>query len=580
MKTENRKDYFAVLKTAKNLLDSEEHVTSLEHQLHTRMYNSAFCALLLSEYHCRLEEIGNKIIISDGAQEYSCPAGITRQIIRTDYDEILAKCYAAAEAVPSSSFEEVFKITPDMDFSFDGYAFDSEVLDLSSGSSEDTSSVERESEPVLSSPTAIPSVAEAAHPEKDDPGEKETTTAIPFSIHSNPGPQFSFNHFYSDDDEDDEDPAGTMNTPLGTPSRDAQENADHPVISLYRTQEESRENEEDDYTSEDDSRSDAPSLFKPKWEINEEEPQEDRSAAFNPAPVKKESVKEKKARFSLFGFGKKHAEQDKEPAPIEEEIHEAEPDPQSFSPSLFQPKVNIREFAPEPVVLKEEEPKNNITYKPEEPKRDHSHDSGDLLMHRHIVTLKKRLGSDTIGPYRFTFWPTNVPDSPERSFAEMLVHVIDDTNKTENLLVFDRNHSKQTMKFDGKEMNVYGIWENGSFESHISLAGQTASMFDLVETIDKSGPEQPTNAFLSQFRLEKKGQPKHFIVPFSKSNRGEQNIPIVGYAEIKGVRHALKRMEGNTLKYIYDGRTKVITGHFEQGQFVFDVDTLSEIYSD
>ena len=524
MKTENSGKYLEIMKSSRHLIDSESGVTSLEHQLHTRIYNSSFCSLLLCGSHCDYREIGNRLVITLAGVEYPCPVQIVKQILRERYDEITSKCLnAPAEKSEAASFEKVFNVTKDMDFDLENYDFS---LPEITESSVDVTLTSAEQDPatavigsVLSSPAALPGHADALSPER--------------------GPKLIREDFA------EQLPADTAGVTEETSSAfTPASRSGITSVELMAVPSEVKE-----------------PRFHAKWELSET------------GSGTSSSVPSKEKRFLFWPFDrKKNVEPASDPETDQETVRNSEPSVKR--PFVrFQPKASFANAFPEPVVLPaEEKPQIALSLHSPAPLRDYTHDSGELFMHRHIVTLKKRLGSDMIGPFRFTFWPTCIPDSGN-GFAEMLVHVIDDAGKKEELAVLDKQQHEKIFSFDGKELKAYGIWNNGTFESHISLCGPTASIFDLVEDVKVSLPEKMTDNFLSQFRLEKKGQPKLFIVPFSSSNRGEQTIPIIGYAEVKGVRHALKRMEGNTLKYTYDGRLKIVTGHFDLGRFTFSTDS-------
>lgn len=201
------------------------------------------------------------------------------------------------------------------------------------------------------------------------------------------------------------------------------------------------------------------------------------------------------------------------------------------------------------------------------------HDGGKVFTHVHTITLKKQFGSSSAGPYRFIFWPLCIVEmQSKKMWADFLVHVTDQ-NGNEILLCTDGVYKELNVKVDGKEFNVYATWRNGIFESHISPHGKTASIYTIKDEIYKEEPEEAEHdSFLDQFRFERKGQPKHFIVPFKNNNRGELNIPIVGCVELNGKCYPLERRDENTLRYRYHGSDKVIRGHWEKGTFKFSVE--------
>lgn len=210
---------------------------------------------------------------------------------------------------------------------------------------------------------------------------------------------------------------------------------------------------------------------------------------------------------------------------------------------------------------------------PEDKTASYNHDGGMIFTHIHQVILKKQFGNSSVGPYRFIFWPLRIVEmQSKRTWADFLVHVTDQ-NGNEMLLCTDGVYKELIVKVDGKEFNVYATWTNGVFESHISPYGKTASIFTIEDEVFKEEPEDAArDSFLDQFRLERKGQPMHFVVPFKNNNRGELNIPIVGCVELGGKRYPLERREENTLRYRYHGNDKIIRGHWEKGLFKFTVE--------
>ena len=205
--------------------------------------------------------------------------------------------------------------------------------------------------------------------------------------------------------------------------------------------------------------------------------------------------------------------------------------------------------------------------------RDYTHDGGVLFHQVHKVVLKKKFGSDAIGPYRFVFWPIWIYDKfVGTKLADFLVHVTDPEGN-EQVSCTEGNMKELIIKIDGKQFKVFATWNSGVFNSMVRLDGRTDSMFQIDDEVNKEEPEDNfSNTYLDQFRLERKGQPKHFIVPFKNNNRGEKNIPIVGYVEVNRKRYPLERRDGNTLSYRYSGGERIIKGHWEEGTFKFTVE--------
>lgn len=210
---------------------------------------------------------------------------------------------------------------------------------------------------------------------------------------------------------------------------------------------------------------------------------------------------------------------------------------------------------------------------------DYSQDGGELFAHIHSVTLKPRFGDVVLSTARFIIWPTRIIEMyPGRTFADILVHVTDKDGVEFVRCTNGEEKRLHIVTSDQKEFTVYGIWDNGEFTSYVTLAGKTESQNRMEVELYKQVPEHAvTDAFLDQFRQERKGQPSHFIVPFKAQNCGEKNIPIIGYVEIDGKKYPLERREGNRLRYRYRANDKAIHGHWENGAFTFQLDDATLI---
>lgn len=251
------------------------------------------------------------------------------------------------------------------------------------------------------------------------------------------------------------------------------------------------------------------------------------------------------------------------------------------APSLFTPRVPVAQpDVPEPVVIKDDwSGKTEAVFDAEEPKTaDYTHDGGVLFHHVHKVVLKKKFASSSVGPYRFVFWPIWIYDRfVGRKFADFLVHVTD-PNGNEYISCTEGDLKELLPEFDGIQFKVFATWHDGVFESKVALNGRTDSIYRIEEEVYKEEPEENfSNSYLDQFRLERKGQPKHFIIPFKNNNCGERNIPIVGYVEVKRKRYPLERRDGNTLSYRYSNGERIIKGHWEQGTFKFTVEDANRL---
>lgn len=213
----------------------------------------------------------------------------------------------------------------------------------------------------------------------------------------------------------------------------------------------------------------------------------------------------------------------------------------------------------------------------EKNEKEYTHDGGALFRHVHQVLLRKQFGTDSIGPYRFVFWPCKIPDNDSREgWADILVHVTG-PDGSELIACTDNKIRELHLNLGSKDFKVFALWNNGDLETNVTLEHKTASMFMLCEEVQVNKPELPlTDKYLEQFRFEQKGQPKHFVVPFKTNNRGEKNIPIVGYVELDTKRYPLERRDGNTLRYRWNSNEKVIQGQWRNGKFHFLVeDTIS-----
>ena len=316
---------------------------------------------------------------------------------------------------------------------------------------------------------------------------------------------------------------------------------------------------------------------------------------YNAEPKKEEPAPKPKRK--LFGFfGSKHTDstvdekqQDSPKAePADSDVKKnfsAQPEnaaetqavpPDTQNEPAFMPRKPVETAsAPEPVVTKDDWTGTTEAQfdAPEPEGRDYTHDGGVLFHQVHKVVLKRRFGSGEYGPYRFMFWPIWIYDQyVGRRLADFLVHVTD-PNGNEIVSCSENDVKELIIKIDGKEFKVFATWNSGVFSSSVTLNGRDDSMFTISEDVRKEEPEgNYSNLYLDQFRLERKGQPKHFVVPFKNNNRGEKNIPIVGYVELNRKRYPLERRDGNTLSYRYSGGERTIRGHWEEGTFKFTVE--------
>lgn len=305
--------------------------------------------------------------------------------------------------------------------------------------------------------------------------------------------------------------------------------------------------------------------FKPKAHPVLIEPVEEKNNTVIPSETSK-VTENKKGLFKLF----RREKEDKHEITLEKEeenfvTSDSHPANTTMKPA---PIETIARSIPEPERIQEEKE----IY-------DYSQDSGQLFQRIHQVVVKPRFGEAIVSRARFIIWPTRIISMHTgTTFADFLVHITDSAGN-EQILCTDNKVKQLGVTVDGKQYLVYGIWNNSVFESHVVLDGKSASMFRMEEEVQKQEPDNNYgDVFLDQFRYEHKGQPFHFIVPFLNGNRGELNIPIVGFVSIDGKKYTLERCEGNTLQYRTRNNTeKIIRGHWEKGKFVFTIDDATKL---
>ena len=200
-------------------------------------------------------------------------------------------------------------------------------------------------------------------------------------------------------------------------------------------------------------------------------------------------------------------------------------------------------------------------------------DHGTMFKHTHdIVITMKYNQSAVIGKYKVEFWPTWVQfGMTNQTFAECLVR-ISDTAGTEEISIIDRRNHEFSYKFPNTDytFKMVGVWNSGMLTTSVSIDND--SKYLMRDTLTREEPEKLDGGFLEQFEYVAKGQPKYTILPLRNDNRGEENIPIIGIAEDNNSKILLRRMKGNTCQYTHNNRTRVITGHWENGKFCISID--------
>lgn len=399
------------------------------------------------------------------------------------------------------------------------------------------------------------------------------------------------------DEEDKEDEVDY--SPLDPPEVEDEPSADSEAL---KTEEDAQQELGNDTEPED--------LFQPKKP--ESEPVAPDPSIAKPDSFAETSQKtitkseEKRGGFFEKIFGKNRSHEEKKEV-VEEDIPEFQPNTQAMPTDHDDQKPEMHEASktsplpvednfskteddtPEDTYVMEkhagqQEPDildlgSEVSDEPEAPAYDYSQDGGELFQHIHNVIVKPKFGDAVLSQVRFIIWPTRVIEHyPGQAFADILVHVTD-KDGVEHVYCTDGTQKQiRIITSDKKEFNVYGIWDNEQFCSYVTLAGRTESQNRMEETTQEIVPEGTvTDAFLDQFRLERKNQPGHFVVPFKNQNCGELNIPIIGYVELKGKKYPLERREGNMLRYRYNANEKIIRGHWEKGSFQFGLEDATKI---
>lgn len=206
----------------------------------------------------------------------------------------------------------------------------------------------------------------------------------------------------------------------------------------------------------------------------------------------------------------------------------------------------------------------------EEPKVfAYANDYGQIFKHTHNISVTLKYGSNTgVTKYKVEFWPTWVQfGSRSNTYAECLVRISDETGH-EKIDMIDRNNKELTYQFPGTEhkFKMVGAWQSGMLSTVVQLVND--AKYTIKTTVQKDEPEVIDGNYLNQFKVEAKGQPKYFIVPLRADNRGEERIPIIGIVEEPGhSKFILSRMPNNTCQHTFNNRTRIISGHWENGLF-------------
>ncbi len=510
--------YASILMQSKMLIEREDKENNAAHAINNRIHNNAFCALLYegAEYTKISNEKGSFICISLNNNTYEVPESAVKNILRGDFERIIG---CEKTGIDSDSMNKI--------------ANDSDVSDH--------------------------------HVEKDKNDDSEKTDE-----------KLSF------DNE-------SVRTGIIVDNLIDKTSVSHRILEIN-----------EDGSINETSRIESDERFKTKERYdkklsdftpfangieNKIEVEDDNKYDLIPKPVFK-----RKNLINDDKSGKKDVNNDLNLKTDDYHKNNVQEKSAIFRNAIFHPKSDINSndasanhqknlfsFVPKrPILNKEKEdvvPEKIVVPKLElyddETIEDHSNDRGHLFNHVVTVKLKRRFGAVELGPYRFIIWPTWIYEKTSgNSFAEILVHVTDPQDN-EYVFVTQKHENEVNVSVDGKTFKVYGTWKSGVFTSHVSLTEKSASVYETIIDVKKNAPTEYANSFLDQFRLEHKGQPSLFIVPFKQHNGGEKYVPITGYVELNGVKSPLSRMPHNELRYAYSGVERIVHGFWKEGIFNF-----------
>lgn len=242
----------------------------------------------------------------------------------------------------------------------------------------------------------------------------------------------------------------------------------------------------------------------------------------------------------------------------------------------FLPKNSTHESAEtEPTVGQPKEPatKNDV--------RDDSEFSDELpgvtLCHTHIIKLKKTFGNAVSDDYVFYIWPIEVIEMyPDRIPSAIFVYA-KSPNGTVVQKVSDAKIKYVSITLDEKQFNIFGVWQNGKFQTEVALINKTASVYSKIEVIKVDDPDIAYDSMLDPFRSAKENRkPEYFIVPLTKTNRGQENVAIAAFARVNDKNYVISTpgKATNSLLVTSANITSQITGRWADQQFTFDIQTV------
>lgn len=200
-------------------------------------------------------------------------------------------------------------------------------------------------------------------------------------------------------------------------------------------------------------------------------------------------------------------------------------------------------------------------------------DGGQLFKHTHKLNVVLAYNPDTVcGRYKAEFWPTWIQTKQyTKTFASCIIRIVNDKGE-EALSLIDNRTTEYQYKFknDAYTFKLFACWDAGELKTFVTLDNE--SQYKIDDEIEEKVPDKLDIDFLKQFKVDVKGQPAYFIVPLRDKNNGEKNIPIVGTVTDNGVKYILARVNGNTCRYTFNNRVRVITGHWENGTFKINIE--------
>lgn len=202
---------------------------------------------------------------------------------------------------------------------------------------------------------------------------------------------------------------------------------------------------------------------------------------------------------------------------------------------------------------------------------------GTTLCHTHIIKLKKTFGNAVSDDYVFYIWPIEVIEMyPDRVPSAIFVYA-KSPNGTVVQKVSDAKIKYVAITLDEKQFNIFGVWQNGKFKTEVALINKTASVYSKIEIVKADDPDIADDSMLDPFRSAKENRkPEYFIVPLSRTNRGQENAAIAAFARVNDKNYVINTpgKTPNSLLVTSANITSQITGRWVNQQFTFDIQTV------